>query len=285
MTRGVVLGIGALCYAAMAMYNYAYVLRPMLDRSPNVHTADAFVVRVRNGVLVLSGRVADEPSKLLLRRAAEESFGAANVVEDLRTWREAPGGSAVAKSAKVLSQMRSGNWMEPGFVANGKGAVVSGLVSQPEERDSVARGVEVAILGTRVENLLRVVPIGSAGWVSGRIQATVVARPIEFHTDSAVMRPDSLAALDDIAALLKTPLNVIVEVQAHVNTTPNMGGEESQMLSDRRAEAVRAYLTVRGVPSDRMSARGYGATKPAGEPGTEISKRLNDRVEFAVQAK
>lgn len=282
MTRGAILSIGALSFAAIAAFDYAFVLKPILDTAPSSHTPDSFTASVQHGVVVLTGRVADESSKLLLRRAAEETFGPANVVEDLRTWRSAPGGATIAKSAKVLQQMRSGTWMQPSYTANGQGASLAGLASQPEDRESVTRAVEVAILGTRVRNNIRVAPIGSRDWVSGKIQAALTARPIEFHSSSAVMRPDSLAALDDIAALLKAPLGVKIEVQAHVNTTPAMGGEESQLLSDRRAEAVRAYLIVRGVPTDRLIARGFGATKPVGMPGSEISKRLNDRIEFAV---
>jgi OOP family OmpA-OmpF porin len=283
MTRPVILAIGALTYAVLATYNYAVVVKPMLNREQLFQSAAGLTVRLQCGVAIIGGFVADEPSRLLLRRAAEECFGKANFVDELLIRRDAPGGNAVVKAAKVLPQMLSGTWMEPELLINSRGAALSGAVSQEEDRDSVARLVETAMLGTRIDNRLRVAPIGSSGWVSGKIQAAVAARPIEFHESGAVMRPEALAALDDIASLLKNPLGVIVEIRAHVNPEPSTDAAQIEVLSQRRAEAVRAYLIVRGVPGERLLARGFGASKPAGMPGTELSHRLNDRIEFVVQ--
>jgi OOP family OmpA-OmpF porin len=285
MTRPVILAIGALAYAVLATYNYAFVLKPMLTREQLFQSAAGLTIRLQHGVAVLDGFVADEPSRLLLRRAAEECFGKANLVDDLHIRRDAPGGNAVVKAAKALPQMLSGNWMEPELLFNDHGAALSGSVSQDEDRDSVARLVEIAMLGTRIDNRLRVVPIGSIGWVSGKIQAALAARPIEFHEAGAVMRPDALAALDDIASLLKNSSGVTVDIRAHVNPTPSMDAAQIEILSQRRAEAVRAYLIVRGVPGERLSIRGFGASKPAGMPGTELGQRLNDRIEFVVHSR
>jgi outer membrane protein OmpA-like peptidoglycan-associated protein len=85
--------------------------------------------------------------------------------------------------------------------------------------------------------------------------------------------------------LLKNSSGVTVDIRAHVNPTPSMDAAQIEILSQRRAEAVRAYLIVRGVPGERLSIRGFGASKPAGMPGTELGQRLNDRIEFVVHSR
>jgi OOP family OmpA-OmpF porin len=57
----------------------------------------------------------------------------------------------------------------------------------------------------------------------------------------------------------------------------------NQDLSQRRAEAVRAYLVRRGVPSDRITAQGMGASNPIADNDTAEGRADNRRVELVVQ--
>jgi OOP family OmpA-OmpF porin len=51
-------------------------------------------------------------------------------------------------------------------------------------------------------------------------------------------------------------------------------------LSQQRAEAVAAYMALRGVASDRMVPRGYGPDQPMADNGTASGRAMNRRVEL-----
>ena len=53
-------------------------------------------------------------------------------------------------------------------------------------------------------------------------------------------------------------------------------------LSDRRAHAVMDYLVHKGVPTERMTAHGYGMEVPIADNKTAKGRALNRRVEFNI---
>jgi hypothetical protein len=54
----------------------------------------------------------------------------------------------------------------------------------------------------------------------------------------------------------------------------------NQKLSQRRADAVKAWLVSKGIPSERIIAVGYGEGRPRVSNDTEDNRRLNRRIEF-----
>ncbi|MBL8229596.1 MAG: OmpA family protein [Bryobacterales bacterium] len=283
MTRGAILTIGAVAYALLATYNYATIVRPMWQRQESLHAAPGIRVSVRHGVLLLSGQVADEPSRLLIRRAAEALFGPLNVADDLSFARQAPGSSLAAGAARAISHMRSEGWREPALTVTREFVILSGTTADEADQQTVLRAVEQALLGSRVESRIQVAPNGTPEGLHSQVQSALAARPIEFHQAGSVMLPETLAALDDIAALMHSAPYALLAIHAHVSTAPG-GAEECQRLSQRRADAVRAYLIVRGVSAAQIIARGYGAAKPEDLPDSNVGRRLNDRVELYVQS-
>ena len=55
-------------------------------------------------------------------------------------------------------------------------------------------------------------------------------------------------------------------------------------LSERRAGSVRDYLVDQGVPSSRITARGYGESRPKDTNSTPEGRQLNRRVEIHIRA-
>ena len=91
---------------------------------------------------------------------------------------------------------------------------------------------------------------------------------------------ESHEILDRVAKiLLESPwAGVRFEVAGH---TSSIGTSEyNQALSERRAEAVRAYLVSRGVENGRMVAKGYGETQPLVPNSSEGYAWQNRRVEL-----
>lgn len=107
---------------------------------------------------------------------------------------------------------------------------------------------------------------------------TVTLKGVRFATWSDELTPSSLATLDEVAAQLVSAPDVKVEVAGHTDS----GGARSRniKLSLARAESVRAYLIMKGVPADQLVARGYGPDSPIASNKTAAGRALNRRVEL-----
>jgi len=112
------------------------------------------------------------------------------------------------------------------------------------------------------------------------VEAVIELEGVHFDFDKATIKPEGMAVLDQAAALLKTHERVIVEVAGH---TDSVGSEAyNQGLSERRANAVKDYLTAKGITASRLSARGYGESQPVASNDTDAGRAENRRVELIV---
>ena len=101
---------------------------------------------------------------------------------------------------------------------------------------------------------------------------------IHFETAKATILPDSESVLSEIAKMLQQNPDVKVRVEGH---TDNVGQAASnQSLSEKRAQAVVAWLTSHGIEASRLKAKGWGASKPIEDNGTEDGRAKNRRVEL-----
>jgi len=96
-------------------------------------------------------------------------------------------------------------------------------------------------------------------YLSPLFKPTVVEN-IFYDYDKATLRPESKEALDEIIRLLDDNPNITIEMGAH---TDRKGTEKyNEDLAQRRAQAVVDYLIESGIPSDRLTAKGYGKSEP-----------------------
>ena len=104
---------------------------------------------------------------------------------------------------------------------------------------------------------------------------------IYFETDKAIIKPISYPILDAIAATLKgNPEILLIEVQGHAD---ERGDDDYNMrLTEARSQAVRTYLTDKGVEAGRLQAHGYGETRPVCNEHNEDCWSKNRRVEFVI---
>ena len=116
--------------------------------------------------------------------------------------------------------------------------------------------------------------------VVGKSRIDLLER-IEFEFDKAVLRPSAPHILDAVArAMNDNPDIELVEVQGH---TDEQGPDTYNLaLSQRRAEAVVAYLVAHGVAAARLTAKGYGETTPLDPAHTQAAYAKNRRVEFHI---
>ena len=112
------------------------------------------------------------------------------------------------------------------------------------------------------------------------IEQTVVVRAVDFEFNSTQLTAPAQHTLDEVAAALLTQPELNVEVQGH---TDSIGTDAYNLgLSQRRAEAVKAYLISRGLSAAVLTAKGYGKAKPVASNGTAEGRAQNRRVAFEV---
>jgi len=101
-----------------------------------------------------------------------------------------------------------------------------------------------------------------------------------FDFDKAVLKPEGKAKLDDLVSKM-AGLNL--EVIIAVGHTDSVGGDAyNQALSVRRSEAVKAYLTSKGVEKNRVYTEGKGEKQPVADNKTAEGRAKNRRVEIEV---
>ncbi|MFH1818781.1 MAG: OmpA family protein [Pseudomonadota bacterium] len=101
---------------------------------------------------------------------------------------------------------------------------------------------------------------------------------VNFDNDSARLRPESITILDNAAATLKEWGEVKVEVGGYTDAASSIA--YNLTLSQRRAEAVSAYLIKHGIAAERLTARGYGEAQPVADNKTAAGRAKNRRVEL-----
>ncbi len=101
---------------------------------------------------------------------------------------------------------------------------------------------------------------------------------IYFEFNSAALAPASDNAIASLADVLKRHGDWAAMIEGH---TDSIGGAKSnQLLSERRAEAVRARLIKAGVVAARLKSSGFGATRPRETNATIEGRARNRRVEL-----
>jgi outer membrane protein OmpA-like peptidoglycan-associated protein len=103
-----------------------------------------------------------------------------------------------------------------------------------------------------------------------------------FDFDKATLKPESDAVLQQVGGLMSRNGGLRLEVQGH---TDAVGSDAyNQPLSEARARSVVVWLTQRGVAANRLTARGYGKTRPIASNDTDAGRAQNRRVEIADPA-
>jgi outer membrane protein OmpA-like peptidoglycan-associated protein len=111
--------------------------------------------------------------------------------------------------------------------------------------------------------------------------APAISLTVRFATGSAELTDQARRVLDELGkALTSEDLRPFrFRIEGHTDTVGSVGLNQS--LSERRAAAVRAYLTSRfGVEGDRLIAVGLGETRLAVETGDNVDEPRNRRVQI-----
>lgn len=253
--------------------------------SVSPYTFDA--VKADDGTVTLNGYVGSEDDRLEVLEKANALFPGQVVDETIRVASGAPNGEwgkVVQTNLEELALLDRGR-----FNMENNQTVISGLAANADVR-------------TRINDMVGNLPEGYDGAANisvpdmaavnvGEIKSESVCQnllddlkagnKVNFATDKAEIRgANSFDLLNNLASAAVQCSAFHVKIEGH---TDNVGADEyNQWLSEARANTVVAYLADNGVDIERMTAMGYGETKPVGDNETPEGRSRNRRIEFIV---
>jgi outer membrane protein OmpA-like peptidoglycan-associated protein len=108
----------------------------------------------------------------------------------------------------------------------------------------------------------------------------IVLENVRVKPDGSGLRPNSKPILDSAVELLKSHPDMKVFVDTYCDST---GGTQLNLrLSQQRAAMVSAYLEDHGIASNRLIARGFGATQFIASNETADGRAQNRRIELLL---
>jgi OmpA-OmpF porin, OOP family len=116
----------------------------------------------------------------------------------------------------------------------------------------------------------------------------VINHQVQFNFGQSTLAQTVDPVSDDLLtevrdAIVNHPEIELIEVQGHADI---VGPDEyNQKLSEARAEAVRAWLVKKGIPGERLVAKGYGSKDPVASNDSEKGRQENRRVQFIIVPK
>jgi outer membrane protein OmpA-like peptidoglycan-associated protein len=130
---------------------------------------------------------------------------------------------------------------------------------------------------------------GRGGTASDTVTIQVVAPPrkeyvfedVHFDFDRYTLRQEALRVLDEAITAMQADATLQLTVEGH---TCNIGTAEYNLArGERRATAVRDYLTSRGIGANRLRTVSYGEERPKHDNSREETRRLNRRAAMVVR--
>ena len=109
---------------------------------------------------------------------------------------------------------------------------------------------------------------------------TVRLNHLIFDMGKVVIKPVSFTELDELVAMMMANPKVEIQLEGH---TDNQGSADANLkLSQDRVDAVKKYLSSKGINKDRIKTKAFGGTQPLSSEKTEEARALNRRVEMRV---
>lgn len=229
----------------------------------------------RPGQVLATGAVPDEASKAAMLAHLRALYGAERVVDQISIAAVSlpPNWNGylqklIGPNLKLISKGE--------LKVDGTNITLRGEVANEAQRQQIASDIATSLNPSyTVNNGLRV-----SAAEQNLLDATLAKRIIEFDSGKATLTPSGQRILDEMAAALQKVKNKKVEVIGH---TDNVGLRESNLaLSQARAEAVRSYLSGKGVSPEMITVSGQGPDRPVAENSSVEGRARNRRIEFRI---
>lgn len=293
MSRGIIFGVGLL---ALTLVAFLCIPRHLPVTSEAIYPS--FSASIENGQLTLSGVVKSEAAKqAALARAQQLVKGTKlHVTDDLEVMPGAGAAEWEAALPALLAQFSTLHHHQATISLSGRTVTVKGAVATDEAKAKLLHEV-ASLVGTsmKVQDHVTVTPTLAVNLSPGQTPGTpnqsraqvqtglddlLRGEHIAFESNSAVLTAKGRAVIDKLVPALKRTPEAVIEIGGH---TDSYGDPDYNLqLSRTRAEAVRQYLLDHAV-TNRLTAVGYGSTRPLSPERTRAASKKNRRIEFRVK--
>ena len=238
------------------------------------------------GTVQLRGRLPDERMRDAALAFARARFGADGVYVAARLDDGLPPGWSVRvlSGLAALAELANGSVLvEPERV------VVRGVTGNPEATakisrilsDGLGQGAEFSVEVRYEERLDPARGLPGPEECLALATAVLDRRQIVFAPGSVEVAGDAVAVVDELAGALADCGGQPLEIGGH---TDSQGRAELNLeLSQKRADAVLAALSARGLDVSEMTSKGYGAAEPVADNGTEDGRAANRRIALRLR--
>jgi OOP family OmpA-OmpF porin len=233
------------------------------------------VMSTTPGQVVVTGMLPDDASKLAILTKLREVYGAEKVIDQISigavvmppNWN-----SYVQKLITPnLKLVNRGQLKIDGNVVNMRGEVANEVQKQQIVSD-IASSLNPSYI---VNNGLRITASDQ-----GQLDQTLGNRVVEFEIGRSYLTPTGTRILDEMATALQKLKSQKVEVIGH---TDDQGLRASNVsLSQARADAVKSYLTDKGLDAKLITTSGAGPDRPIANNATGEGRARNRRIEFRL---
>lgn len=108
----------------------------------------------------------------------------------------------------------------------------------------------------------------------------VVLKNIFFDTNKFELLQASSSELNKLIQLLRQNKSATIEIQGHTDNVGNVA--DNQKLSVLRSKSVYDYLIAKNIAAERLTFKGFGATKPLATNDTAAGRKQNRRTSFII---
>jgi OOP family OmpA-OmpF porin len=149
----------------------------------------------------------------------------------------------------------------------------------PEVKDAGINKFGIRVAGKCIVTNIRIAEGAGMNMIGQKFTDTkIVTHGINFDVDKSTIRPESMGTLNMIAQILKNNPDLKFDIEGFTDNSGNPAHNLS--LSQDRANAVKTQLISMGVSASRLTAKGFGDTKPISDNSTAGGRANNRRVEF-----
>lgn len=289
MSTKTLIGLGLLAFALLCFLCISYHGPQFLAAANSTAPAASLAApnltaRLFDGKVTLSGTLPDQAAKDKVLVDAKRLYGEGKFIDNLQVSNRTgfPNAAWLPAAVALLPLAQQTN-NEGGFTVDGGSVTVRGLVESDELKNKlIADATKAATPLTLVDKVIvkGKVTAAQAADFQAQFNQAIAGKIVEFEVGKEIITPKGKDVLDQMVSVFAQIPGIPVEVGGH---TDSRGAAKSNLsLSQRRAEACLKYLTEHGVAANRLTAKGYGATKLVAKEDTPEGLQRNRRTEFTV---
>ncbi|MDX2287819.1 MAG: OmpA family protein [Hyphomicrobiaceae bacterium] len=225
-------------------------------------------VEVRSDAMIWSETEAKRKAEEEARRQAEGEAARLSAAAEARRTAEAEAAAQREAAARLRAEDEARVAAERARLAQ--------LEAQARQAQEAARASSTSAPASPE----RVALEAEADRCEALIRDAAAAGVVQFQFASAELDEASHETLNKLAAIARSCPTFRIIIEGHTDSDGDP--DRNQRLSEARAQSVVQYLQSAGLEAGRLSAVGYGETRPVADNETTASRAKNRRIEFSV---